>query len=100
MLHVVGDGAIAAVLDALPGHRRRPAGCSCGRGSSTPTCCRPADFARAARMAASSLVQNPSHFMIAPVLQQRLGAERVARTDLVKARSPPACRSRSAPTAR
>jgi endonuclease/exonuclease/phosphatase family metal-dependent hydrolase len=30
------------------------------------------------------LVQNPSHFMIAPVLQQRLGPERVARTELVK----------------
>jgi endonuclease/exonuclease/phosphatase family metal-dependent hydrolase len=30
-------------------------------------------------------VQNPSHFMIAPILQQRFGPERAARTDLVKA---------------
>ena len=44
----------------------------------------PGDFARAARMGVT-LVQNPSHFMIAPVLQQRLGPERAARTDLVKA---------------
>ena len=31
-----------------------------------------------------TLVQNPSHFMIAPLLQQRLGPERAARTDQVK----------------
>ena len=43
----------------------------------------PEDFARAARMGVV-LVQNPSHFMIAPLLQQRLGAARMARIDLVK----------------
>jgi hypothetical protein len=31
-----------------------------------------------------TIVQNPSHFMIAPQLQARLGAERVARMDVVK----------------
>jgi predicted amidohydrolase YtcJ len=31
-----------------------------------------------------TLVQNPSHFMIAQVLRERFGAERTARTDLVK----------------
>ena len=84
MLHVVGDGAIAAALDALPGHRRLRAGSCCGRGSSTPTCFEAGDFARAARMGVT-IVQNPSHFMIAPLLQQRLGPERAARTDQIKA---------------
>ena len=59
-----------------------------------------ADFARAARMGVT-IVQNPSHFMIAPLLQPRLGAERASRGSIAsRRRSPPACRSRSAPTAR
>jgi hypothetical protein len=82
MLHVVGDGAIAVALDAIE-----------DTGGARWTALRPrlehadmlqaADFARAARMGVT-IVQNPSHFMIAPVLRQRWGAERVARTDQVK----------------
>jgi predicted amidohydrolase YtcJ len=82
MLHAVGDGAINIVLDALQdtGAARwialRP---RIEHGDMLPA----EDFARAARMGVV-LVQNPSHFMIVPVLQQRLGAARLARTDLVK----------------
>lgn len=82
MLHAVGDGAISLVLDALQdtGAGRwltlRP---RLEHGDMLP----PADFARAARMGVT-LVQNPSHFMIAPVLRQRFGAERMTRTDAVK----------------
>ena len=82
MLHAVGDGAIALVLDAIE-----------DTGDARWTALRPriehadmlqaADFARAARMGVT-IVQNPSHFMIAPVLQQRWGAARVARADQVK----------------
>ena len=82
MLHVVGDGAIAAALDAFQ-----------DTGGPRWVLLRPrlehgdmlqaADFARAARMGVT-LVQNPSHFMIAPLLQQRLGAARVAQIDQVK----------------
>ena len=82
MLHVVGDAAIAAVLDAFQ-----------DTGGPRWILLRPrlehgdmlqaADFARAARMGIT-LVQNPSHFMIAPVLQQRLGAERAGQMDQVK----------------
>jgi predicted amidohydrolase YtcJ len=43
-----------------------------------------ADFARAVRMGVT-IVQNPSHLMIAPLLQQRFGPERMARTDQIKA---------------
>lgn len=83
MLHVVGDGAIALALDAIQdtGAGRwltlRP---RIEHGDML----QPADFARAARMGIT-LVQNPSHFMIAPLIQQRFGAERASRTDLVKA---------------
>lgn len=83
MLHAVGDGAIAAALDAIE-----------DTGGARWTALRPrlehadmlqaADFARAARMGVT-IVQNPSHFAIAPVLQQRFGPERTARTDQVKA---------------
>jgi predicted amidohydrolase YtcJ len=82
MLHAVGDGAIALVLDSLQdtGDTRwltlRP---RIEHGDMLPA----ADFARAARMGVT-LVQNPSHFMIAQVLRERFGAERTARTDLVK----------------
>ena len=82
MLHAVGDGAIALVLDALQ-----------DTGASRWLTLRPrlehadmlqaADFPRLTR-GGVVVVQNPSHFMIAPLLQKRLGAERVARTDLVK----------------
>ncbi|HVD90973.1 MAG TPA: amidohydrolase [Vicinamibacterales bacterium] len=82
MLHAVGDGAIALVLDAIE-----------DTGDARWTALRPriehadmlqaADFARAARMGVT-IVQNPSHFMIAPILQQRWGAARVARADQVK----------------
>jgi len=83
MLHVVGDGAIAAALEAFQ-----------DTGGSRWILLRPrlehadmfeaGDFARAARMGVT-IVQNPSHFMIAPVLHQRVGSARVARTDQVKA---------------
>ncbi|HET7695441.1 MAG TPA: amidohydrolase family protein [Vicinamibacterales bacterium] len=82
LLHAVGDGAIALALDSLQ-----------DTGGARWLTLRPrlehadmiqaADFARAARMGVT-LVQNPSHFTIAPILRQRLGAERLARTDLVK----------------
>jgi predicted amidohydrolase YtcJ len=83
LLHAVGDGAIALVLDSLQdtGDTRwltlRP---RLEHGDMLA----PADFARAARMGVT-LVQNPSHFMIAAIVQQRFGAERTSRTDLVKA---------------
>ena len=82
MLHVVGDGAIAMALDAIQdtGATRwltlRPR-------LEHADMLQPADLARAARMGVT-VVQNPSHFMIAPMLQQRLGPERTARTDVVK----------------
>jgi predicted amidohydrolase YtcJ len=82
ILHVVGDGAIAATLDAFQ-----------DTGGPRWILFRPrlehadmlqaADFPRAARMGIT-VVQNPSHFMIAPLLQTRLGAERAARIDQVK----------------
>jgi hypothetical protein len=82
ILHVVGDAAIAATLDAFQ-----------DTGATRWILLRPrlehgdmlqaADFARAARMGVT-LVQNPSHFMIAPLLQQRLGPERAAQLDQVK----------------
>jgi predicted amidohydrolase YtcJ len=82
ILHVVGDGAIAAALEAFE-----------DTGGPRWILLRPrlehadmlqaADFPRAARMGLT-IVQNPSHFMIAPLLQQRLGPERAARIDQVK----------------
>jgi predicted amidohydrolase YtcJ len=82
MLHAVGDGAVALVLDALQdtgGVRWLTLRPRIEHGDMLQA----ADFARAARMGVT-LVQNPSHFMTAPVLRQRLGPERIARTDLVK----------------
>jgi predicted amidohydrolase YtcJ len=82
IFHAVGDGAINIILDALQdtGASRwvtlRP---RIEHGDLLP----PEEFARAVRMGVV-LVQNPSHFMIAPLLQQRLGAARMARTELVK----------------
>ena len=83
MLHAVGDGAIAAVLDALDdtgGERWKPLRPRIEHADMVQA----ADFARAARMGVT-IVQNPSHFMIAPLLQERLGSARVARTDQIKA---------------
>jgi predicted amidohydrolase YtcJ/endonuclease/exonuclease/phosphatase family metal-dependent hydrolase len=83
LLHVVGDGAITLALDAIQdtgGSRWLTLRPRLEHGDMLG----PDEFARAARMGVM-LVQNPSHFMIAPVLQQRLGAERTARTDVVKA---------------
>ena len=82
MLHVVGDGAIAAALDAFQdtgGPRWLLLRPRLEHGDMLQS----ADFARAARMGVT-LVQNPSHFMIAPVFQQRLGAARVAQMQQVK----------------
>jgi predicted amidohydrolase YtcJ len=83
MLHAVGDGAIAAVLDALE-----------DTGGAGWRLLRPriehgdllqaADFPRAVRMGVT-IVQNPSHFMIASILQQRFGPERTAHSQQVKA---------------
>ena len=83
ILHTVGDGAIAAALEAFQ-----------DTGGPRWILLRPrlehadmleaGDFSRAARMGIT-IVQNPSHFMIAPQLQQRLGPERTARTDQIKA---------------
>ncbi len=83
LLHVVGDAAIALALDAIQdtgGTRWLTLRPRLEHGDML----QPGDFARAARMGVT-LVQNPSHFMIAPILQKRLGPERTARTDLVKA---------------
>ena len=82
MLHAVGDGAIALALDSLQdtgGTRWLTLRPRLEHGDMLQA----ADFARAARMGVT-LVQNPSHFMIAPALRQRFGAERTSRTDLVK----------------
>ena len=82
MLHAVGDGAIAFALDAIQdtgGPRWLTVRPRLEHGDMLQA----GDFARAARMGVT-LVQNPSHFMIAPVLRQRLGPERLAQTDLVK----------------
>jgi predicted amidohydrolase YtcJ/endonuclease/exonuclease/phosphatase family metal-dependent hydrolase len=82
LIHAVGDAAVALVLDSLQDTgavrwlTRRP---RLEHGDMLP----PAEFARAARMGVT-LVQNPSHFMAAPILQQRWGAERVARSEAVK----------------
>jgi len=83
LLHAVGDGAIAAVLDALQdtgGARWQLLRPRIEHGDMLQA----ADFDRATRMGVT-IVQNPSHFMIAPLLQQRLGPERTSRTDQIKA---------------
>lgn len=83
MLHAVGDATIAAVLDALEasgGERWKPLRPRIEHGDMLQA----ADFARAARMGVT-IVQNPSHFMIAPVMLARLGAERAQHVAEVKA---------------
>jgi predicted amidohydrolase YtcJ len=82
MLHVVGDAAIGMALDAIQ-DTGGPRWLTLRPRLEHADMLQSADFARAAR-AGVTIVQNPSHFMIAPVLQQRLGAERMARIDLVK----------------
>jgi predicted amidohydrolase YtcJ len=82
ILHVAGDGAIAAALDALQ-DTGGPRWILLRPRLEHADMLQPADFVRAARMGAT-VVQNPSHFMIAPLLQQRLGAERSAQIDQVK----------------
>lgn len=83
MLHVVGDGAIALALDAIQ-DTGGPRWLTIRPRLEHADMLHAADFARAARMGVT-IVQNPSHFMIAPHLQARLGADRVARMDVVKA---------------
>jgi predicted amidohydrolase YtcJ len=81
MFHAVGDAAIDAVLDALEttgGARWAPLRPRLEHGDLLE----PAHFDRARRLGLV-LVQNPSHFMIAPVMHGRLGA-RVARAEIVK----------------
>ena len=83
IVHVVGDGAIAMALDAIQdtgGTRWLTLRPRLEHGDMLE----PGEFARAARMGVM-LVQNPAHFMIPAVLQQRFGPERAARTDMVKA---------------
>jgi predicted amidohydrolase YtcJ len=82
MLHVVGDGAIAAALEALQ-DTGGPRWILLRPRLEHADMLQPADFARAVRMGVT-VVQNPSHFMIAPLLLQRLGAERAAQLDQVK----------------
>jgi predicted amidohydrolase YtcJ len=82
LLHAVGDGAIALVLNALEdtgGVRWLALRPRIEHGDMLQA----EDFARAARMGIV-LVQNPSHFMIAPILRQRFGPARATRTDQVK----------------
>lgn len=82
LLHVVGDGAIALALDAIQDTgatrwlRLRPR-------LEHADMLQPGDLARAARMGVT-VVQNPSHFMVAPMLHQRFGPERMKRIVVVK----------------
>lgn len=83
MLHVVGDGAIALALDAIQ-DTGGPRWLTIRPRLEHADMLHAADFARAARMGVT-IVQNPSHLMIAPQLHARFGADRVARMDVVKA---------------
>jgi predicted amidohydrolase YtcJ len=83
LLHVVGDGAIALALDAIQ-DTGGPRWLTIRPRLEHADMLQAADFPRAARMGVT-IVQNPSHFMLAPLLQARLGPDRVARVDLVKA---------------
>jgi predicted amidohydrolase YtcJ len=82
ILHAVGDGAIIAALDALEatgGDRWQPLHPRLEHADMLP----PQDFARAARLGVT-VVQNPAHLMIAPLIQARVGADRTRQTDRVK----------------
>ncbi|MBA3639888.1 MAG: amidohydrolase [Acidobacteriota bacterium] len=81
MFHAVGDAAIDTVLAALEstgGEKWAPLRPRLEHGDMLE----PTHFDRAKRLGIV-LVQNPAHFMIAPLMQDRLG-ERTARTDVVK----------------
>ncbi|MEA2465290.1 MAG: hypothetical protein QOJ98_3037, partial [Acidobacteriota bacterium] len=80
LLHVVGDRALEKVFATM---RATPANWPAKRvriehGEAIGS------FAEEAKELGVILVQNPSHFMIAPLLQQRVGPERMKRIDLVK----------------
>ena len=82
MLHVTGDATLATVLDALEqtgGDAWKPLRPRIEHGDMA----QPADLPRALAMGVV-IVQNPAHFTIAQVIQQRYGPERAARTFLVK----------------
>jgi predicted amidohydrolase YtcJ len=81
-VHAVGDGAIAEVLDALQdtgGERWRPLRPRIEHGDMLQA----ADLPRLKGLGIV-VVQNPSHFMIAPLLAARFGSGRAAGTEQVK----------------
>jgi predicted amidohydrolase YtcJ len=81
MFHAVGDAAIdtlLAGLEATGGEKWLPLRPRLEHGDMLE----PAQIDRARRLGVV-LVQNPAHFMTAPVMQARLG-ERTSRTDVVK----------------
>lgn len=81
MFHAVGDAAIDALLDELEatgGAKWAPLRPRLEHGDMLE----PGHFDRAKRFGVV-LVQNPAHFMIAPVMHARLGP-RVARAEIVK----------------
>ena len=81
MFHAVGDAAIDTLLAALEstgGEKWAPLRPRLEHGDMLE----PSHFDRARRLGIV-LVQNPAHFMTAPLIQLRLG-ERIARTDVVK----------------
>ncbi|MDQ3487262.1 MAG: amidohydrolase [Acidobacteriota bacterium] len=81
MFHAVGDAAIDTLLAALEstgGEKWAPLRPRLEHGDMLER----AHFDRAKRLGIV-LVQNPAHFMTAPLMQVRLG-ERTARTDVVK----------------
>jgi hypothetical protein len=81
MFHAVGDAAIDTILSALEGtggEQWAPLRPRLEHGDMLE----PAHFDRAKKLGVV-LVQNPSHFMVAPVVHARVGP-RAARTELVK----------------
>jgi hypothetical protein len=82
MLHAVGDGAIRAVLDALDatgGTRWKPLRPRIEHGDMFGA----EEFERAKRMGVT-IVQNPSHFMLRPIMDARLGPARIQQATRVK----------------
>ena len=85
MLHAVGDAALDVVLTALEqtgGEQWRRLRPRVEHGDMLE----PSQFERARRLGLV-LVQNPSHFMIRPAVETRLGPERTARFAMVKTAS-------------
>jgi hypothetical protein len=81
MFHAVGDAAIDTLLDALEatgGEKWRALRPRIEHGDLIE----PAHFDRARRFGVV-LVQNPSHFMLAPLFKARVG-ERISRSAMVK----------------